>query len=330
MTRNLGKVELETAHLKLRAVNGAEIPYSGILVVDVTLRGHRIPDVPDLVVKKPVEPSMRQRKQQVPMLLGMNVLEACPHSSLPEGLPVFLRECRHAATVHGLARAAKKSIIPALSIVTVKTTSNSRRSNSSLAAQPMEQSLSKGLMLVPTLVSADPSQRYVRIANLTESDVVLQSRTPLAILMAVDVMQGQDDVVLTSVSCNEVVVSIDHLEPPPTAPAEKVELPDFDGTRTQRQKLEQLLTKRAAAFCKDANDLGYTADVQHQLKSSTTSQWHSLIVAFRHTNCRKSSVTSKSCWTRKSSKRATSLTLRLSSSYERKTTASDSASTTGD
>ena len=52
----------QQAYLKLRAVNGAEVPYSGILLVDTDIFGTRCPDVPVLVVKEPTELYMQQRK----------------------------------------------------------------------------------------------------------------------------------------------------------------------------------------------------------------------------------------------------------------------------
>ncbi|MCB4744039.1 MAG: retropepsin-like domain-containing protein [Sulfurovum sp.] len=68
---------LQQAFLTLRAVNGAEVPYSGILLVDIDILGKRCPDVPVLVVKEPTELSMQQRKRRLPVLVGMNVLRSC-------------------------------------------------------------------------------------------------------------------------------------------------------------------------------------------------------------------------------------------------------------
>ena len=61
---------LQQAFLTLRAVNGAEVPYSGILLVDIDILGKRCPDVPVLVVREPTELSLQQRKRRLPVLVG--------------------------------------------------------------------------------------------------------------------------------------------------------------------------------------------------------------------------------------------------------------------
>ena len=59
---HLQNLPLQQAYLKLWAVHGVEVPYSGILLVDTEIFGTRCPDVPVLVVKEPTELYMQQRK----------------------------------------------------------------------------------------------------------------------------------------------------------------------------------------------------------------------------------------------------------------------------
>ena len=61
---------LQQAYLKLRAVNGAEVPYSGILLVDVDIFGTRSPNIPVLVVKGPTELYMQLSFRQRGRLLS--------------------------------------------------------------------------------------------------------------------------------------------------------------------------------------------------------------------------------------------------------------------
>lgn len=114
VAQNLGEVMLKATHLKLRAVNGAEVPYSGILVVDMTVFGSRIAGVPVLVVPEPTDPAMRERKRKVPLLIGMNVLGEClasSRSSVPEGIRAAVQEVKHvsSASTKGVARTAGQS-----------------------------------------------------------------------------------------------------------------------------------------------------------------------------------------------------------------------------
>ena len=75
----------QQAYLKLWVVNGAEVPYSCILLTDIDIFGTRCPNIPVLVVKEPTELSMQQRKRSLPVLVGMNVLRSCfpPASEVP-------------------------------------------------------------------------------------------------------------------------------------------------------------------------------------------------------------------------------------------------------
>ena len=113
---------LQQAFLTLRAVNGAEVPYSGILLVDIDILGKRCPDVPVLVVKEPTELSMQQRKRRLPVLVGMNVLRSCfppepaSASEVPSCLQAVVREVRlqQRTTTQGVARTTSRCHTPAV------------------------------------------------------------------------------------------------------------------------------------------------------------------------------------------------------------------------
>ena len=53
-----------------------------------------------------------------------------------------------------------------------------------------------------------------------------------------------------------------------SAPADHVPCPNVDGTSSQRKRLQELLTKHAAGFIKDKQDLGYTEAVHHRLRTA--------------------------------------------------------------
>ena len=53
-----------------------------------------------------------------------------------------------------------------------------------------------------------------------------------------------------------------------SAPADHVPCPDVDGTSSQRKRLQELLTKHAAGFIKDKQDLGYTEAIHHRLRTA--------------------------------------------------------------
>lgn len=111
VAKHIGAVALQSSHLKLRAVNGAEVPYSGIVIVDLQLSDNRFPDVQVLVVEESVDPTMCGRKRRVPMLIGMHVISlwwtATP-DDVPTALRTSIQEVRHSQSVcmQGIAKTA--------------------------------------------------------------------------------------------------------------------------------------------------------------------------------------------------------------------------------
>ena len=53
-----------------------------------------------------------------------------------------------------------------------------------LYATPLAQPLPRELLMVPTLISSDPSSRFIGIANLSGEDVLLPARTSVTLLQA--------------------------------------------------------------------------------------------------------------------------------------------------
>ena len=93
--------------------------------------------------------------------------------------------------LRGVARVAGQTLIPAHSLVTLRITGVQRPSRH-LLASPLAQPLPRGLLLIPTLVSGDATQRCVRLANLSAEDYILARRTPVAVLHAVDGIESDD------------------------------------------------------------------------------------------------------------------------------------------
>ena len=251
------------------------MPHSGILLVDIDILGKRCPDVPVLVVREPTELSMQQRKRRLPVLVGMNVLRSCfppepaSASEVPSCLQAVVREVRlqQRTSTQGVARTTSRCHIPANSMTTIRVTGRQKPA-CHLPASPLAQPLPSGLLMVPTLISSDPHSRLVRVANpLSDEDVLLPARTPVAVLQAIDSVDSTD--IQFTVGVSELVVSRETVCcSADSAPADHVPCPDFDGTSSQRKRLQELLTKHAAGFIKDKQDLGYTEAVHHRLRTT--------------------------------------------------------------
>ncbi|KAK7478085.1 hypothetical protein BaRGS_00030691, partial [Batillaria attramentaria] len=252
--------------LTVRAANGLEVPYSGLIVVDLVVFGCAVNCVPVLVVRDPTGPAAASRKQQIPALLGMNVLGKC--KSFPSSLQPALQEAKQRQRcVRGRARVAEQQHLPAYSMTTVRVT-GPRDQNCSLMAAPLGQPLPGGLVVVPTLLEGDSKHRFVRMANLSPEDVLLPARTPVAWLHAVDGIE-EDEAVQVTVSCSEVTITPKSAESTPTADVPKVPLPaTFDGTHEQRRQLQDLLTRYGHVFSQGDDDMGYTDVVQHRIPTT--------------------------------------------------------------
>ena len=181
--------------------------------------------------------------------------------TVPSALQPAVREARLEHTsVRGVARVASQSFIPARSLATIRIT-GVQKPLSQLLASPLAQPLPGGLLLVPTLVSEDATQRCVRIANLSEEDYILPSRTPVAVQQAIDGIESDEGVQITT-ACNEMTIIVEHSTVEAMAP-EAVPCPAFDGTDGQRARLQALLNRYAHGFTKDDDDLGYMDAVKH-------------------------------------------------------------------
>ena len=143
------------------------------------------------MVRDSSDPATRKRKWHVPALVGMNVLVKAGNvlgslETVPSALQPALREARLEHTsVRGVARVASQSFIPARSLAAIRIT-GVQKPLRQLLASPVAQPLPGGLLLVPTLVNEDATQRCVRVANLSEEDYILPSRTPVEVLHAID------------------------------------------------------------------------------------------------------------------------------------------------
>lgn len=114
--------------LTLTAANGLEIPYIGYLELDFEVQGVTIPQRGILVVRDPPDPQSRARKEAVPGLLGINIIQKM--NEVKEQLEdtawtsTLQAVAKATTSVRGLARIAGRNNvrIPAGSITAVDAT----------------------------------------------------------------------------------------------------------------------------------------------------------------------------------------------------------------
>ena len=157
-----GDVESTSSWLKLKAANGLDIPYIGYVELDVEVLGKILPKRGILIIKDPHDPSTQARKQDIPGLLGMNVIGACKELltqdhdvTAVEGWTQVLQEIRteNDRQVRGFVRIAGRSDVrvPAGSASTVKVTGLQHGECNQVMIEPLTTILPGNLLVVNTL-----------------------------------------------------------------------------------------------------------------------------------------------------------------------------------
>ena len=274
----------QASWLTVKAANGLEIPYLGLLEGEVRIFGKGC-QASLLVVRDSADPATRRRKEEVPIIIGMNVLQQvlAPHSNsqspqVPPCLQFAVQEARaYRQSVQGLARVLGRVRVPAESMLAVRVT-GVERPHQLLLADAGNHPLPPGLIPVPTLISPQNSSRYIRVANLTPEDIILQPRTPIATLHSVEGLPSPD--VDIDVTVEEVVVqhAMQQKTAPSVAPVDLAsKLDGFSGTADQKQRVLEVLTRHLNAIASDDEDLGYTNRDFHRIRTTDdipTSQPH--------------------------------------------------------
>ena len=285
--RPKGKTLLSTSGwLTLTAANGLDIPYVGYFELDVETLGITVPKRGILVVRDSTDPGTRQRKEEVPGLLGMNVigevrrqLQGTKDRMPPpdttsdwEGVLQFSVQ-EHFKTVHGIAKVAGKQavMVPSRSVAMVPVT-GWRGHQATALVEPIKGPLPGGLIVVNTVAKPVAGQMYVRVLNFKEDDVWLQPRTRIGVLHAADHIENPARKVQVSrVSVDRAEVTLSTITPKTELPKTgkcPVDLTDANCSPEERQKLQQLLLKHADVFIQDGDDLGYTETYKHRIPTT--------------------------------------------------------------
>ena len=284
-----GQTLLSTRNwLTLTAANGLEIPYAGYVEMDIEVNGLVLEQRGILVVKSPTSQLSKERKREIPGLIGMNVLaplsnilksKADSRESVDLGAAwnqvLQTSYIQSNSSVRGTARVAGKKavLIPANSVSSVMVTGWSGRSDSKdmVLVEPIKNSSDTRVSVINTLVK--PSGMFaVRVANLSDADVWLQPRTKMGVLHSVDSIES--DVDFKRVSINEERVEIRADKGPQKLEdeeASKVCPLDLSGsglTHLQQKEASEILRKHSQVFITDDSDLGYTETVKHKIRTA--------------------------------------------------------------
>jgi hypothetical protein len=164
---------------RLTCANRLEIPYIGIVLVDIEIRGKLIDNIGVLVVKD--TELTKESRVEVPGIVGMNCLMKLPQlvSILTqEGATCHKMDLNHKETKSRIVKISGKTgtIVPAASIVKVSVFSPSELEGP-LLVEPLSHS-PKGVTLTPIVVNVKKGECFqIPVINFTDKDVVLSSGT---------------------------------------------------------------------------------------------------------------------------------------------------------
>lgn len=266
--KNLSEQKLGPCSLKVVAANGLEVPYVG--VVDLELRMYGKNCRASFLVTKGCG-------GQHDVLVGMNVLKSYSStghqgSGPPRWLQAILRSMSTVMSSPAVARVQFDAYLPASSMKAVQISSPSVHQR--LLAEPIGQqnTVPQGMFVVPTLVDSDPAHRYVRVMNLTDSSVTLRAGSVIASLMPVSAIHCQE----ADVGFSDGVIHIRSAFTTSSAPSEgsreilEATLKNFKGSQGQRQQVLDMLSSRLGAISLGHDDVGYTDFDQHQIRLTDT------------------------------------------------------------
>ena len=262
--KNEGLETIEAGQwLTLKAANGLEVPYSGLVVTTIEVDGTQVADVGVLIVKNTVD--TRDKLQRVPGVLGMNVL-----SQLPGFQSLFTTTEMQEMTVtaetkneSGFMRVASCSeiLVPPRSscMVPVKGPSNWKGEG---VVEPLRH---LGTVVQPSLVSLDTSRIQIRAVNISDKEACLKPNSRLGLLTStVDVTPLTSGIIIEEVEGEIHVGKSETHEPNKDMP--DVDLSHFRGTLEELERVKALLIKHSHVFLKDGEVLGHTNTIEHHIR----------------------------------------------------------------
>ena len=260
---DIKKLEQDKCRLSVRAVNGAEVPYSGIYIMDVEIYDECIEKVPVLLMKY-----TGQDSGDTPVVIGMNVLKECNQvEKMPSVIQKVLHSKQKKKKSSNVVKVTKATNILSMSVCHVRV-DGPRQEESNLVAVENAHNLPAGLVVIPTALDARVGHRVVRVLNTTGHDILLRRRHPLARLERVEEIEDPNGPKV-KVQSNSIIVTgqVDVAKEDKSKEEEnKYDLPKSNGTANQQKRMAAVLKRRSEAFMKNEDDLGFTMNVQHRIR----------------------------------------------------------------
>ena len=266
---------LTSPFIRLVAANGLDIPYQGVVELDIKLMGTQLEKAVFFILK----PSAAQT---TPNIIGMNILRRCnhpffnsAHSSPPES-----RDPRPPSSI---IRAAnhRPIVVPAGTemVIPGRCPQSYAKEDAVLVEPSAAAFLPKHLMVARTVCLVQDGTVPVRVANPNSWDIRVHRGMKVAQVSSIDEVlpdeSSQGDLTFIELGLHKVEVRLgeDPAADPP-GPPEVLPVPvDVDQeslSPAEAQELCSLLQRHRGVFATDDDDFGLTTTVKHTIPTGTT------------------------------------------------------------
>lgn len=263
----------------LKGCHGISCPYVGYMELDVQVCGKLLSKRGFLVVRDPEDPITKERKEEMPGLLGMNCIGIC--KELVDIILKFvgsskMASCSEHVTTKRVHRRWIAKVagthpvrIPAESTVVIQATGPQEKHRYCAIVEPLENSggthLPANFHVGNTAVYAGRGTFPVSVANFGTEDIWLKPRTRIGIVSPVCIEESLEDYIqfkTINAQEEEIMIACPGVEEMESnIPSEKVFVPDLsklDATEEEKIQIENMFKRHPNIFSKDDFDLGAT------------------------------------------------------------------------
>lgn len=259
---------LETHHwLTLKAANGLDIPYLGLLVLPVEVGSLTLEDMGILVTKE--TPENRIKQEELPGLIGTNILRQLPSfSELLINSTVVGHETSQQSAKFVRVAEMTEVLVPPNSVREVRVTVP--KMSGELLVEPLSQPVGGGLCLAPTLIHGGDGPKMIAAVNFSSMDIYLKPKARVGTMCKVkEVKENRELHIKQAMNCLQVTrEATGHGKEEVGAPRPSVDLSRWEGTPDELQQVQDLLSRNQDLFLSPGEQLPATHSIQHPIRTS--------------------------------------------------------------
>ena len=283
--------------LKITGANDLQVPYHGYITVSISVLGEELHDVGVLIKKKNNAASTSTRDG----IVGCNILKRLwkklyldhgdhwksyleskgdAGSQLAAMLSLFEEISANVNEIHGnivhvcdkigSIRLSTSVVVPPFTAVSVCGTGRVEVEDRQVIVEPSSRaSIPSGLVVCPSLSCLSKGKTKFQIRNYTSSPITMKKRHLVGELFDAEVVNNQENKYMVYCESNlgeaQLKMGVAD-EETVTDFLSQIDIGDVEMTKSQNQRLKEILLKNKRAFSRDDDDLGYTELIKHRIK----------------------------------------------------------------